>query len=86
MNELEYKRKIIESGKVFDLRELNSFLHFASKKTICELNNELKDEWIKRGTLTYYAEDFLKYQNSPKIENTLEIFTLFKIYEALTVL
>lgn len=75
--------QLISSGDVYDLHKLNSFLNLADKKTIRELNSEFRHKWIKRGTLTYYAEDFPKYQDSAKLENTLEVFCLHLIYQAI---
>ena len=51
----------------FNLNEINSFVHTASKDEIISTYNKYKDDWIKRGVLTYYAEDFIKYQDSPMI-------------------
>lgn len=67
----------------YDLIEINSFLHSASKDEILNIYNKYKEEWINKGILTYYAEDFVKYQNSKKIEDTLEPYILYIIYENL---
>lgn len=75
--------QLISSGDVYDLRKLNSFLGLADKETIRILYNDYKDKWIEHGTFTYYAEDFIKYQNSAKLDNSLEVFCLFHIYQAL---
>ncbi len=74
---------LIESGDIYDIQKLNSFLHSADKKTIRELNSEFRDKWIEHGTLTYYAEDFPKYQKSKRLEEGLEVFVLFLLYNAL---
>ena len=67
----------------YDIYEIDSFVHRASKEEIVSLYNKYKDEWIKRGILTYYAEDFEKYQNSAKLDEGLEGFILWQIYNAL---
>ena len=67
----------------YDLIEINSFLHSASKDEILNIYNKYKEEWINKGILTYYAEDFVKYQNSKKIEDTLEPYILYIIYETI---
>ena len=67
----------------YDIYEINSFVHIASKEEIISLYNEYKDNWIKGGILTYYAEDFEKYQNSAKLNEGLEPFILWQIYKAL---
>lgn len=67
----------------YDLVEINSFLHSASKEEIINTYNKYKEEWINKGILTYYAEDFIKYQNSFKLDNSLEPYILYIIYNAL---
>ena len=67
----------------YDLIEINSFLHSASKEEILDIYNKYKEEWINKGVLTYYAEDFIKYQNSPKLDNGLEPYILYIIYKSL---
>ena len=82
----EQLQKLIESGDIFNLTKVNSFLHAASvlcPELIVPLYEEYKDKWIKAGTFTYYAEDFLKYQDSPKINETSEVFSLFIIAQEL---
>lgn len=82
----EYLQHLIESGDIFDLTKVNSFLsqaHFLCPELIIPLYEEYKHKWIKAGTFTYYAEDFLKYQDSPKISETLEPFALFFIAQEL---
>ena len=75
--------KLINSGDIYNLQKVNSFLHFAPKDVIKELYKVYKNEWIERGTFTYYAEDFPKYQNSAKLDNSLETFALYFIFEAI---
>lgn len=67
----------------YDLVEINSFVHSASKVEILAIYNKYKKEWIDKGILTYYAEDFVKYQNSPKLDNSLEPYILYFIFNAL---
>lgn len=67
----------------YDLVEINSFLHSASKEEIINTYNKYKEEWINKGIITYYAEDFIKYQNSLKLDNSLEPYILYIIYNAL---
>lgn len=64
----------------FDLNQINSFVHTANKEDIVNTYYKYKDIWIEKGVLTYYAEDFIKYQNSQKIKDSLEIFILYIIY------
>lgn len=64
----------------FDLNQINSFVHTASKEDIVNTYYKYKDIWIEKGVLTYYAEDFIKYQNSQKLKDSLEIFILYIIY------
>lgn len=73
----------MELNDPFNLNEINSFVHTANKDEIINTYNKYKDDWIKRGILTYYAEDFIKYQDSPKIHDTLEVFILYQIYNNL---
>lgn len=82
----EQLQKLIESGDIFDLTKVNSFLHQAyslSPELIVPLYEEYKHKWIKAGTFTYYAEDFLKYQDSPKLNDTFEVFSLWIIAQEL---
>lgn len=79
----EQKRQLIASGDIYDIQKLNSFLHQAPRQMICELYEEYKDTWIFTGTLTYYAEDLPKYEHSKKLENSVELFVLGIIYNAL---
>lgn len=74
---------MIKINNPYDLKEINSYLHTANKQDIIELYNKYKDEWINNGVLTYYAEDFIKYQHSSKLEDTEEPFVLYLIYNAL---
>ena len=64
----------------FDLNQINSFVHTSNKEDIVNTYYKYKDIWIEKGVLTYYAEDFIKYQNSQKIKDSLEIFILYIIY------
>lgn len=83
----KYLQQLIDSGDIFDLTKVNSFLqqaYFLSPELIIPLYEEYKHKWIKAGTFTYYAEDFLKYQDSPKINDTLEVFSLFIIAQELS--
>lgn len=73
----------MELNNPFDLNEINSFIHSASKQDIINTYNKYKKDWINKGVLTYYAEDFIKYQDSPKIQDTLEVFVLYLIYNTL---
>ena len=64
----------------FDLNQINSFVHTANKEDIVNTYYNYKDIWIEKAVLTYYAEDFIQYQNSQKIKDSLEIFILYIIY------
>lgn len=83
MNDREYIAQMIESGDIADPIKVYSLIHHLSDELIVELYHQFKDRWIRTGVFTYYAEDFIKYQDSFRLYESAETIALSLIYEAL---
>lgn len=79
----EKPKKILENP--YDINQIHDFLQNknVSKEDIIDVYNKYKDEWIRKGIFTYYAEDYFKYKNSPKLYNSNESYILYTIYKCL---
>ena len=67
----------------YNLEDIYNFVKSASKEELIEVYFKYKESWINKGIFTYYAEDYFKYRNSPKLYNSVEAYILQKIYRSI---